>query len=101
YSEGGDLMDHISNHLSYYNVNKEIDIYAVPIQALLHKWLREKHEIHIVIDVYFLGNSQYEYEATTFSSLVEDGDEGNSETFDTYEEALEDGLIDALNLIKI
>lgn len=66
-----------------------------PIQSLLQKWLREKHNIHISIDyeqsnkwVFYLGKFP---ECETYAY---------QENFNSYEEALEVGLQEALKLIK-
>jgi hypothetical protein len=60
---------------------------AAPTQSLLQKWLREKHNINVFIDY------GYGYEYKIFSYFKRDG------TFVTYEQALENGLLEALKLI--
>ena len=61
---------------------------------MLQKWLREKHEIDIII-------SKYVYSSKRFFPLVGINGVGKSfkKEYDTYEEALEAGLKEALNLI--
>jgi hypothetical protein len=74
-----------------------------PIQSDLQKWLREVHEIHIDIQ---------EWEFTNWYFYIKDGrtspvksirleiDEDTKWEFDSYEEALEIGLQEALKLIE-
>ncbi len=67
--------------------------YAVPTQSSLQKWLREEHNIHIMI---FPSLDLTEYYVDVISK--------EDRTFidnplDTYEEALEIGLFEALELI--
>lgn len=75
--------------------NEDEFLYA-PTQSLLQKWLREKHKIHIEIE-YLDEVLPYRCIVTTISN--------NTEVFISkfhtkYEEALEEGLIEALKLIK-
>lgn len=66
-----------------------------PTQALLQKWLREKHNIHIQIDWEDWGC----WEAfIVLNNFFRSGIENNGKQ--TYEEALEAGLYEALTLIK-
>lgn len=72
-----------------------IESYYAPTQSLLQKWLREVHNIHI--DCKFID------QILNFQSVVT-AMNCNTETFeslcfDKYEEALEEGLFQALNLI--
>lgn len=68
--------------------------YFAPTQSLLQKWLREKNNIHISIF--------YDHYSKTFEYDVCEklGESWNIEAGKTYEEALENGLIVALKLIK-
>lgn len=69
-------------------------------QSLLQKWLREVHDIHISIEVEENRDKTNRYKGTNFSNLIEE--EIDSDIwFNTYEEALEDTLVDCLNLIKL
>lgn len=100
---------------------KNIDelIYA-PTQSLLQKWLREKHNIHISVTLEFIGSDEWVYayeiiylpknEANikrrsvlfkkiySFSFKEEIGTYNGG--WDTYEEALEEGLKESLKLLK-
>lgn len=70
---------------------------AVVTQTLLQKWLREVHEISIKIDDYYTNSGvRFDYNVCELGSQ-EDNPVG---IFETYEEALEIGLQEALKLIK-
>ncbi len=72
------------------------NVYLAPTQALLQKWLREVHNIHIDIP-YMDEVLKYGYKITTILNNTESEEVFK---FNTYEEALEIGLFEALNLIK-
>ena len=81
----------------YYQV-----ICSAPTQSLLQKWLREKHNIQINI---FAEWNKKRNKVTFCNYII--SLEGNMaglhyvmSGFDTYEEALEAGLLEALKLIK-
>ena len=74
-----------------------------PTQSLLQRWLREKHNVHIQIASYhclredkpfglFIDNRYND----SWSYVEYTGDSA----FETYEKALEHGLIEALKVIK-
>jgi hypothetical protein len=66
-----------------------------PTQALLQRWLREKHDLHLSIWHNCL-TKKYRIESSNYNlmEILVQYDE-----FDTYEEALEVGLVEALKLI--
>lgn len=70
------------------------EVYSAPTQSLLQKWLREVHNIFVGVELI-----ETKYGAavcrTTDGSLLLDG----FTTTKTYEEALEEGLLEALKLI--
>ena len=84
-----------------------------PTQSLLQKWIRERYSIHIEIKPIPLGENGFKWiyelglmeissldnvsRRNTYSILT--GKEGVY--FDDYEEALDDGLFEALKLIKL
>lgn len=85
------------------------DITLAPTQSLLQKWLREFYKIHIEIELtdntkYFhfsyiiiTSNDRNYYD----SEMIDEAKTHvNSEKFSTYEEALEEGLYEALKLVK-
>lgn len=84
-----------------YNHNQWDGLYSRPTQALLAKWLREKHKFHIEI---YLGHDEdsiwYNYhifplEKSYNYEPVNDFVDG----FDTFEQAYEEALLVALNKI--
>lgn len=69
----------------------------VHTQSLLQKWLREVHSLSVKIDDYITNSRvRYDYSVSDLGSQ-EDNPIG---VFETYEEALEQGLQEALSLIK-
>ena len=75
--------------------------YSIPTQSFLQKWLREKHNKHIYL--FPLDNGKWGFENNSISinldhifiNYMYEGKEYNS-----YEEALEVGLQEALKLVK-
>jgi hypothetical protein len=63
-----------------------LETFSAPTQALLQKWLRDEHKLNVLVSY------GYGWEVTICT--YHDG------TFNTYEEALEKGLLEGLNLIK-
>ncbi len=75
------------------STNGEEDKVSAPTQSLLQKWLREEHNIHIESALTF---------GLRYSFKVYKGiDVGMNTDVDTYEEALEKGLYEALKLIEL
>jgi hypothetical protein len=88
--------------------------YSAPTQALLQKWLREEHDIRVLIDFETIDDSETAY----VWNIVQDLPEGKGrkkdtwnfynrlssfsmermEWYNTFEEALEKGLLAALKL---
>ena len=66
------------------------EIYLAPTQSLLQRWLREKHNIYVEVIICNLLDKIYEYEVSTIGSHKLGSD------FKTYEQALEEGLYEAL-----
>lgn len=78
------------------NKNKGyFETFSAPTQALLQKWLREVHNIHIAILPKQLPNNSIVYYSFK-GKLKMDFDD----LYETYEEALEHGLQEALKLIE-
>lgn len=69
--------------------NSYDDRFSAPTQSLLQKWLREVHNIDVRVA------NKYRY-----YHLVKDQQYFDRTTYDTYEQALEAGLLEALKLIK-
>ena len=95
-----DNFDHGQNRQIYpKGKNSEYDhtYVTAPTQSLLQKWLREKHNISIKIDDFVTNERiRYDYNVCVLGSQ-EDNPKG---VYRTYEEALEEGLLEALKLIK-
>lgn len=85
-------------------LNRE-SVLLAPTQSLLQKWLREEHNIHIVIDVAYNGKGILEgYTHAVYGNAAKKMDVllayiQEPWFVDTYEEALETGLEQALKLI--
>lgn len=83
------------------NFNEKNDCLSAPTQSLAQKWLRETKNIHICVYNCACG---YGYEiskadnGTHITSSVYEGPNDGGE-WDTYEEALEAGIWEALKLI--
>jgi hypothetical protein len=69
---------------------------AATSQGLLQRWIREVHKIHITITS--ISQESWMYRITKPGQQLIEGSYG--EDFYTYEEALEEGLFQALKLIK-
>lgn len=84
---------HINNFEKNDFSNEYFTIYEAPTQSLLQKWLREKHKLFVyVLDDDRIG--KYYWGVSNLFSSSENPD------FNTYEEALEVGLQQALKFIK-
>lgn len=72
----------------------------VPTQTQLSKWLREKHKLYVHVDCNASG-WLWEIEKTNGTSVCWCNHSGPnlSGQWDTFEEALEDGLINACKLV--
>jgi hypothetical protein len=83
------------------NFNEKNDCLSAPTQSLAQKWLRETKNIHICVYNCACG---YGYEiskadnGTHITSSVYEGPNDGGE-WDTYEEALEAGILEALKLM--
>ena len=75
---------------------------SAPTQSLLQKWLREKYNIFVTVDINAYCNNIYSASVLSLSSknqgeLLLDG----FTMYKIYEEALEQGLREALKLINL
>lgn len=71
---------------------------SAPTQALLQKWIREKHDIQLFVAP--IGAEPIGYVAIVPKCYIGKGEPKNQGVFNTYEEALEAALIQALNFIE-
>jgi len=78
--------------------NKNYTMYARPTQAVLARWLREVHNIQVYVSSQTVnGNGKYrDYVAHVNNREINDA---RDEEFQTYEEAMEVGLLVALEEI--
>ena len=88
-------------HDSHCNTNWNDKVFLIsecsaPTQALLQKWLREKHNIHIAIKTEYDGT----FIITIYNMNKPQKANQNFYEYSAYEEALEAGLFAALQLIK-
>lgn len=75
-------------------------IYRANTQSLLQKWLRDKHNIHIDVNPSLNTWSVCIYQIIA-ENLLRSVDRGRIITgFNSYEPALEEGIFEALKLIK-
>lgn len=94
----------LTNETPYYDFPNDIERYHrytryfAPTHALLQKWLREVHELHI--DVHHFTNQKVDDELWKDVYQVFVDYSAFHPYYQTYEEALEKGIIEALKLIK-
>jgi hypothetical protein len=87
---------------------QNLDICEAPTQSLLRKWLRKKHRIHIEIPHYSDAptGSEYESDLGSFGANVNEPRTSHecdifvsSINHETYEQALEEALLEALKYV--
>ena len=113
YNENKEIKYHpLFNLYNWNQDNPPINQYSAPTQSLLQKWLREKHEIHVNPVANFYNKKKlmgYIYTIDKFIDNIHDGiyydkeqihSLGDVQMFETYEQALEQGLLEGLKLIK-
>jgi len=93
-----------SYNKSYLECNDDeyVCIYTAPTQSLLQKWLRQIHNINVYPILSYTNNQKYTIELRYDFSKIRTSQTGLTEKiyYDTYEEALEQGLFEGLKLIK-
>ena len=88
---------HILNKVEY-NAKTILTVKCTaPTQALLQKWLREKHNIHIIVQTGINDKIWYSFQLLQISNNTILLDK--KEMYNTYEEALETALKESLSLI--
>ena len=91
------------NNGAIYINGLDSELIEVPTQSLLQKWLREKHDIHLNVEFY---PNKTEKQYAIYGDMKLHGsnwtwlDHSNDVCHNTYEEALEVGLKEALKLIE-
>jgi len=107
----GTIYERITDHFVMYsilpdNAKDDIECFLRPTQSLLQKWLRDKHKIDVEVHVYTRPHycvdiiNQYSgVEYVNNPNLIVLFEE-HPRAFITYEEALEEGLKQAIAKIK-
>lgn len=106
YHENGEELNCLKKDKKFNLKNREMDNFEIgnpyikrPTQSILTKWLREKHNIDVIIHRSFSMQNSYHY------CIIVNGDYDNEIKQEcipnrSYEEAVEAGLLHGLNLIK-
>ena len=96
YNTEGELWNAYYSTMKNDNVNPGAKCTA-PTQSLLQKWLREVHKISIKVDDFYTDSKlRFDFSVSELGSQ----DDNPQGVFESYEEALEEGLLEALKLIK-
>ena len=75
-------------------------VYAAPTLYMAQKWLRVEKDIHIMIDVCASGYYAVLWKTNgTFIKTLVDKGPNDGGVWDTFEEALQTGILEALKLI--
>lgn len=98
YSNLNSKQELIDNKGAYYINGMELDYIEAPTQSLAQKWIREKMNIHIEIYAIVAGWGWILTKCEGNGSTIKNMEDFNF--LDTYEEALEEGLKEALKLIQ-
>ena len=98
----GDIQEHGVLKLKNQNIIEDLfwEIYARPTQSLLQKWLREKHNLHIVIKPHYNSVQKRRWYSYAVIELIKTGHVIQKNGCLTYEDALEEALQEALKYIK-
>ena len=82
------------------NYNEYKTSYSRSTQSLAVRWLREVHNIHLFVNYFFEDNMWFYVTVDLTESDEVKGIHPNESNYESYEEALEAGLQEALKLIK-
>ena len=91
----GDVKDWLRKYLRNEDTS-DVESVSAPTQSLLAKWLREEHNIIILVD--YEGIDGYYYKFYSYKEGNKNYD-ASDKNYNTYEEALEAGLQATLKLI--
>ena len=92
----GDVSDwRIRKYIRGENTS-DIEFVSAPTQSLLVKWLREEHNIIVLVD--YEGIDGYYYKFYSYKEGNKNYD-ASDKNYNTYEEALEAGIQEVLKLI--
>ena len=92
----GDVTDFLRKYLREEDTS-DVESVSAPTQSLLAKWLREEHNIIVLVD--YEGIDGYYYKYYYYINEVQKYD-ASGKNYITFEEAYEIGLQEALKLIK-
>ena len=92
----GDVKDWLRKYLRKEDTS-DVESVSAPTQSLLAKWLREKHNIIVLVD--YEGIDGYYYKYYYYINEVKKYN-ASDKNYITFEEAYEIGLQEALKLIK-
>ena len=92
------------NSEKHYDIsNEHFTLYEAPTLELIHKWLRENHNMFILVETTFENTGLYSSKWNSVIDVPFKRFHWTTDKYyigDTYEEALERGLIEALKLIQ-
>ena len=96
YAPNSEVLSHSLGVSNTYDV----DVYAAPILHMAQKWLRVEKNIHIMMDVCASGYYAVLWKTNgTFIKTLVDKGPNDGGVWDTFEEALQTGILEALKLI--
>lgn len=81
---------------TFYDKKNNSVYYESPTQSLVQKWLREKHKLFICVKHKITGDLENPIVEFTYNG---NNGEWNNKYYDSYEEALENALIECLSRI--
>jgi len=93
----GSMFTDTSQNIEQYYPDSFIQ---APTQSLLQKWLREIHNIHVEVNVEYENATEEIWDDIYNVSIIRKGYYAE-DTDDTYEKALEKGLLHSLRLLSI
>lgn len=74
-------------------------IYSCPSQAVAARWLRERHELHVYCYMDYV-DTAFRYTIQCFTDEQHYENTFSDDSYDTYEEAMEAGLQEALGFLN-
>lgn len=83
-------------HLETSRATLPVDCVPAPTQTTLSRWLREKHDMYVSVDMMAFKRGWIVYIISMSRKVVC----FKAKDFDTYEEALEEGLKQACKIVK-
>lgn len=96
YAPNSEVLSHSLGVSNTYDV----DVYAAPTLYMAQKWLRDEKDIHIMIDACASGYYAVLWKTNgTFIKTLVDKGPNDGGVWDTFEEALQTGILEALKLI--